>query len=600
MQHQVGGHDHLLLVEAAVVSREGGAAHRSARLDIVGDDLHLGALVGEEIRCRDTGELADGVKDQHVLARGHLAGQHVPGADHQALLGILRIAPLRVLAEEGLATGGQHHDIRAQVEQGRLVGTGTQAQVDLEPRQLQLVPAGNAGDLVTLRGLGGDGDLPTQSLRGLEQGDVVAAFGSDAGRLHAAGAPAHHHDLALGALALLDDMGQAHVLPRGGGVLDAQHVEALVLAVDAVVGAHALLDLVDLPHLDLGDDMRIGDMRPGHAHQVHIAAFQDTLGLVGVLDVLGVDHRHADHVLDARRQVQEGLRRVGHVGNDVGERVVGVAAGADHAEEVHHAGGIVVGGDLLHVVVGEAVRMKLVATDAHAHHEVVADLGAHRLEHLHAEAHAVLEAAAPLVLALVDPRTPELVDQVLVHGGELDAVEAAFLGPARGLGEITDDAPDLLLLDGLAGGAVHRLAYPRGRHQGRPVEAVPARTAPHMGDLDHDLAAVLVDGSREVLEVRNDAVGGEVNRAPPALGAVNGDHRRAAADAQATAALGLLLVVPDVAVGGHAAVGGVHLGVGGADHAIANGQLADLDRLEDRVECHENLLNPGRRAAAGR
>src|SRR5690606_24411078 len=124
---------------------------------------------------------------------------------------------------------------------------------------------------------------------------------------------------------------------------------------------------------------------------------------------------------------------------------------------------------------------------------------------------------------------------------------------------VADDAPDFLDLDGLAGGAVHRFTDTGRRHQGRPVVAVPARAAAHVGNLDHDLGAVLVHGVREILEVRDDAVGGQVHRAPPLLRAVNGDHGRTAADGQADAALGFLFVVLDVALGGHAAVGGIDL-----------------------------------------
>ena len=83
-------------------------------------------------------------------------------------------------------------------------------------------------------------------------------------------------------------MRHAHVFAGGRGVLDAQHVQALVLAVDAVVGADALLDLVDLAHLDLGDQVRVGDVRASHADHVHVAAFEDARGLVRVLDVLRV------------------------------------------------------------------------------------------------------------------------------------------------------------------------------------------------------------------------------------------------------------------------------------------------------------------------
>ena len=224
-----------------------------------------------------------------------------------------------------MAAVGQYDDVWAQVEEGRLVGRGAQAQVDAQACQFQLVPAGDAGDLVALRSAGGDGDLPAEAVLLLEQGHVVATLGRDTCRLHAGRATADDHHLAFHTGGFLDDVWYAHVFTAGGGVLDAQHVQPLILAVDAVVGADALLDLVDLAHLDLGDQVRVGHVRAGHADHVDVAAFEDARGLVRVLDVLCVQHRHLDHFLDAGRQVQEGLRREAHVGDDVGQGVVGVA-----------------------------------------------------------------------------------------------------------------------------------------------------------------------------------------------------------------------------------------------------------------------------------
>ncbi|CFU96841.1 hypothetical protein PARN21_6570 [Pseudomonas aeruginosa] len=284
LQHEVAGHDHFLGIHAAVVGGEGGAADGHARLDVVGDDLHLGALVGEEVRHRHAAELADGVVDQHVLAWLDRAVEHVPAAHHQAFGG----APVFVLLEERMSAVGQHHHVRAQVEDGLGVGRGAQAQVDAQARQLQLVPTGDAGDLVALRRLGGGGDLAAELLLLLEQGHVVAALGRHAGRFHPGRPAADHHHLALRSGGLLDDVRHAHVFAGGRGVLDAQHVQALVLAVDAVVGSDALLDLVDLTHLDLGDQVRVGDVRASHADHVHVAAFEDARGLVRVLDVLRV------------------------------------------------------------------------------------------------------------------------------------------------------------------------------------------------------------------------------------------------------------------------------------------------------------------------
>ena len=59
------------------------------------------------------------------------------------------------------------------------------------------------------------------------------------------------------------------------------------------------------------------------------------------------------------------------------------------------------------------------------------------------EAHAVLEAAAPAVVAAVGEGRPELVDQRMIGGEQLDAVETRLLGAARGGDEAVDHFLDL-------------------------------------------------------------------------------------------------------------------------------------------------------------
>ncbi|RMP32947.1 hypothetical protein ALQ24_05758 [Pseudomonas syringae pv. antirrhini] len=270
---------------------------------------------------------------------------------------------------------------------------------------------------------------------------------------------------------------------------------------------------------------------------------------------------------------------------------MGVAARAHHAEEIDQASVVVILGDLFHVLVAQAIRVKFIAADAQAHAEIRADFLAHRLDDFQAEAHAVLETAAPFIGALVDARAPELVDHVLMHGRQFDAVQPTSLGASRCAGVIADHAPDFFRFDGLAGRPVHRLADARWRHQGRPVITIPARASAHVGNLDHDLRAVLVHGVGEVLKMRDNPVGRQIDRLPPALRAVNGHARRAAADRQANTALGFLFVILHVTVSGHAAVGGVHLGVRGAEHTVADCQFADLDRLEHRFESHNAILD---------
>jgi hypothetical protein len=207
---------------------------------------------------------------------------------------------------ERMPTDRQHDHVRAQVLNGRHIGGGAQAQVDFQARQLQLVPAGDAGDLVTLRRLGAVVICPPMNsffsnrVTSWPRSAATRALPSRQGR-HRPPPPC------VWPGGLLDDVRHAHVFTGGRGVLDAQHIQALVLTVDAVVGADALFDLVDLAHLDLGDQVRVGDVGAGHADHVHIAAFKDARGLVRVLDVLRVQHRDLDHFLDTGRQVQERL-----------------------------------------------------------------------------------------------------------------------------------------------------------------------------------------------------------------------------------------------------------------------------------------------------
>ena len=66
------------------------------------------------------------------------------------------------------------------------------------------------------------------------------------------------------------------------------------------------------------------------------------------------------------------------------------------------------------------------------------------------EAHAVLEAAAPFVVAAVVEGQPELVDDGIIGREQLDAVEACLFGPPCRLHEAFDDLLDFHLDHGVA------------------------------------------------------------------------------------------------------------------------------------------------------
>ena len=83
--------------------------------------------------------------------------------------------------------------------------------------------------------------------------------------------------------------------------MNAQHIKPLILTVDAVVCPHALANLIGLIEFDFGNQVRIGNVRAGHADKVYIAPFQNALSLIGILNILRVHHRYANHFFNACR-----------------------------------------------------------------------------------------------------------------------------------------------------------------------------------------------------------------------------------------------------------------------------------------------------------
>ena len=406
---------------------------------------------------------ADAVVEQHVLLGRHLLRQNIPGADRQPLFH----APIGNLAGVARAARRQDDDVRFLGEDHVRTGFDAQTAIDADALRLHVEPADDAGHLFALRRLRREVDLAADRVAAFEQHDIVTARARHAGGFQACRTGADDDDAALGAGRGADDVRHRR-LTRGGRVLDAQHVLAEVLAIDAVVGADALLDLVLAALANLEHHVRIGNLRARHAAHVDPAVGDDALGLRDVADALGVQDWHFRHLLDAGRQMHERLRRQRHGRHAVGDHVVGVGTGGDDADEIDQAGLRHRLRDVAQFVVAQAVVVEFIGAHADADAEVRTHGLAHGAQHLAAEAHAVFQAAAPFVVAHVGARRPELVDQLLVGGGNLDAVEAGVLDALCGLGEIADDAADILDLDDFGVAAVHQLAHAAGRDEMRP------------------------------------------------------------------------------------------------------------------------------------
>ena len=189
--------------------------------------------------------------------------EDVPAADDETFVG----APPGHFAEVRQAAGREHDDVGPLVEDRRRVGFDPKPALYAEPLRLEVEPAHDAGHLLALRRLGREVDLAADLGLLLEQHDLVSALARDPRRLETGGAGADDDDLAPRAGRFLDDVRHRR-FAAGRGVLHAQHVEARVLPVDAVIGAHTLLDLVFAAVADLDHEVRIGDLGARHADHV--------------------------------------------------------------------------------------------------------------------------------------------------------------------------------------------------------------------------------------------------------------------------------------------------------------------------------------------
>lgn len=220
----------------------------------------------------------------------------------------------------------------------------------------------------------------------------------------------------------------------------------------------------------------------------------------------------------------------------------------------------------------------LVGGEAHGDGEVGADGGADGLVDLTQQPHAVFEAAAVLVGALVLVKGHEAGDEVAVARVDLHAIKAGLLGVGGGDAELAHQ-----LLDFLDGGLPGHISVPGAGHGGdghrlhATIDVAVGLTA-GVVDLAEDFAAVLVDGVghllvagdlRVLIETSHILVSGGIAVDAVVLG-----------DDQAKAALGLGFVIADVLLRG-IALRGTHISDHGGDcKAVGDFAGADFQRGE--------------------
>ncbi len=204
--------------------------------------------------------------------------------------------------------------------------------------------------------------------------------------------------------------------------------------------------------------------------------------------------------------------------------------------------------------------------------EVGAGGGADAAHHLDGQAHAVLDRAAPGIKALVGARAQELVEQVAFAAHHFDAVVAGHLRQPGAARVGADGVLDTGFGERLGREARDRRLDAGGRHH-EGLVAVAARVQ----DLQHDLAAFLVHGARDLAVVGHVAqeVEGAAEGQQPALAvgrdAAGDDQAGAAARAFAVERGQLAVVVETVFEPG------VHRA---HDHAVPEGGETQVERRE--------------------
>ena len=217
--------------------------------------------------------------------------------------------------------------------------------------------------------------------------------------------------------------------------------------VEAHVRADAGTDIVLTTFGHLARQVRVGQLRPGHPDEVEAAIGDREPGGRGIGDARGVEDGDVDGLADAAAGFEPGGRGGAHAGDRLGELTVRVDHSDVEVEEIDAVIGVgsqdLGGPRLVH-----AVFATLVDGHADAEDEIIRYSGAHGVDDAHRELDEIGELAGELVVAVIEPRSEERVEQVTgVH--DLESVESGG-GHAFGGGcEVRDDAIHIEVLERL-------------------------------------------------------------------------------------------------------------------------------------------------------
>ena len=330
-----------------------------------------------------------------------------------------------------------------------------------------------------------DVELPADHRCGIEQGHLMAAFGSGCGAGHAGRARADDGDFLWRVCLDVQQLGfvAGTRIDQAGSELAVENVvEARLIAGDAGV------DLIATASRRFVDEFCIGEERARHRHHVSAAGRDHVLCHFRRIDAVGCDQRNLHLPHQAPGDPRESSARH-HRGDRRDARLVPADARVDQ----RCAGGFDGLSQRHNFVPGAAPLNKIEHRQAKNDDEIFPASRAHRAYRFNRKAAAVFKAAAPVITAEIGLQCDELVDQIAFRAHHLDAVVTGELRQFRAVRVIGDGAQNVGFAHFAWAGRRNRCLHVRWR-DGAAMIGVAAGVQ----NLQGDLAALPVHGIRDL------------------------------------------------------------------------------------------------------
>ena len=266
----------------------------------------------------------------------------------------------------------------------------------------------------------------------------------------------------------------------------------------ALVAAHAAVDVLYAAFLALVAEIRVCQLGTTHDHHIHLAGFQNVLGLLGVVDAAHADGQYPGALADAG-----GVVHIEATGQIQRRHLVLAGSGDDVAagniQHIHTGllGPIAEGDGILHGQTGLAEAIVL-CVDAHEQRHPFRHGGTNGANARQRETGAVLQAAAVLVGAVVQAIRQGGMGQIVVGTVELDAVEPGSHRTSSGLAVAVHHLSDHFFADAGNSKARGQLGIAGKQDHSRLVHTHGQTALPQ---LDARLAALGMDGVGQLLQL---------------------------------------------------------------------------------------------------